>query len=236
MGRPGWLAPLLALAMLASCVTFAFPPQQAQLQLSAMARPAFPSFQGAGSFTMENSRGKFTGLIHLALQDELFSLEIADVTGRSLMAVAGSAGRLVRLDMATGKKEVYSGHIPLLGGISAPAELVRIMVTGAPPSFAAIRATREQDGWKVASVTSPDMDIYYNDGKLTRVTGGTGPMAYELELGPMAPGPMAEYVESARIKFQGARLAIQWEQVRQGEAFADGFFDLEQTGSGKDDL
>jgi len=220
---------LLFIPAVAACSTYAFPPSQAMDDLAAMRRPGYPSFKGTGSAELDQRGGKISGVIHLALEGEKFRMEISHVTGRTLLAAAGDGGRVIRLDPDTGQKEEFRGFIPLAVGSQAPWGLIKTMVTGAPPEFGSIKSTRNEGGVKVVSASAPGIDLYYQDGRLAKVEGGSGPLAYALALGPFMDGPLAPYVASAELSPPGARMKVRWTEVEQGIKFPEGFFTFEDT-------
>ncbi|MDH5508817.1 MAG: hypothetical protein OEZ32_00510 [Nitrospinota bacterium] len=206
-----------------SCVTFAFPPQEATGDLGAMAKPGYPTFRGLGQLTMENLRGKFTGAILLALDGERFRVEISDKTGRTVRTWAWNGARLMRLNLSTGAKEwMDEGFMN-----KAPMSLARTMVTGAPPGYTKVISTKVSGGMKVAWVSGPGMGLSYQAERLVKVEGG-GAFSWEMALGPFSDGPTAPYVESATLSAAGSRLFVQWIRVEQGVKFAPGFFMFEE--------
>lgn len=225
MLRPGLLL-ALTIPLLAGCSTFAFPPSRALDDLAAMRRAGYPSFKGLGRVEVDEKGRKFIGIIHLALDGERFRMEVSHPTGKTILAVAGEEGNILRLDPDTGAKTELNEGFPLAGNNGAPWALVGVMVTGSPPPVSKIKSIRVEDGVSIVAASEPSMTFHYRDGRLLMLEGGS-PLSYTFHPGPLTEGPLAPYLKWFQVTFRGSKTMVEWDEVEQGAGFPDGFFRFE---------
>jgi len=145
------------------------------------------------------------------------------------VAVAGGSGGSIRIDPATGKKSFHDKSLVFLTeNLAIPASFLRSMITGSAPTFDGIKSTSIKGRLHVVKTINPRMDFYYTN-RLEKIiyhlaNGGSA----RLVLGPMADGPVAPFVSSARLSYGKLTIAIRWEKVIQGSGFENGFFEFDE--------
>ncbi|HEB72252.1 MAG TPA: hypothetical protein ENI77_06480 [Nitrospirae bacterium] len=145
------------------------------------------------------------------------------------MALAGGHGKTIRIDPATGKKSFHDeSSIFLAENLAIPASFLRSMITGSAPTFDGIKSTSIKGRLHVVKTINPRMDFYYTN-RLEKIiyhfaNGGSA----GLVLGPMADGPVAPFVSSARLSYGKLTIVVRWEKVIQGNGFEDGFFEFDE--------
>lgn len=188
-------------------------------------KPGYPTFAGIGAIRVTGSGAPFAGSIMLAIDGDRVRLEIIDKLGRPALALAGRPGAMKRLDPATGSVErVKKDGAALFGGISIPPGLLRVMVTGEAPRFSKITSTAASGEGRMARTDGPPMKIHYASSITRLELPGPAGAWMDIALGPMARGQAAPYVSYAKLSCRGVNISVEWKRVKQGLAFAEGFF------------
>ncbi len=226
--------PFVLLTSLVSCVSVRLDKKTVLQDIDRLRKPDYPSFTGLGSIDLKGGGTDYSGSITLALSGEKYRLEIFNAVGKTVMAVAGAPGRMIRIDPETGSKTVLTGksaNIVRLDGLSIPVSVLRSMVTGAPPTFGRVVSAYSEDGVKKALVAKPGMTLEYTDKLKKIIFEGDDSEEIIVTLSPFAKGGGTPYVSSVTIEFpeRGAIARIKWNRVLHGGAFSKGYFSFDNT-------
>ena len=217
------------MTLTAACSTVRQSPRSVTDDLARFTAPDYPPVSGVGSVVATGRGKKISGTFLLALDGPRYRLELMSRTGVGALAVAGDGKRIIKINPATGQRsEKLSPAYVEMGGLMLPSAFLRSMVSGAAPTFDHVVSVKTHGEGRVAKVAAPSMELYYSD-RLNKIVyhGRDGNSAVMIP-GKITSGPMAPYISSVTLLYGGARVAIEWIEIRQGVTFPEGFFEFNE--------
>ncbi|MBI4665714.1 MAG: hypothetical protein HY751_04800 [Nitrospinae bacterium] len=183
---------------------------------------------GKGTIRVESPSASLTGTVLLAVDGERFRLVVVDAANRAVEAFAGEAGKVYRVDAATGvKSQVEQGEdkgYVSIAGTRTPLSLLGTLITGAPPVFGEIITARPFGGGGRITTGHPSMELVYA-GSLKEIILMEEPeKGAGIAFGPVVPGPRGRHISGFKISAPGSSIAVEWTDVDLSAVFPPGFF------------
>lgn len=189
-------------------------------------------FMAVGTALVSGAGAGFSGSILLSMEGDKFRLEVLDAVNRAALAVGGEPGRMIRVNPATGEKQVTNStliHAPELGNVTAPCGLLRTAALGSIPRFGGVVSTRRILGESRVTTENPSMEFVFSERLLeVRLRTEEGDTV-TLRLGPAVKGGPARLEWSELSLGSGAVLKVRWKKVEPVQSFPPGFFTFDDT-------
>ncbi len=226
---------LLALAILAIIFTVSCAGVVRGPDIESLVRDRGPDtpFMAVGTALVSGAGAGFSGSILLSMDGDKFRLEVLDAVNRAALAVAGEPGRMIRVNPATGEKQVTNStsiRAPELGGVTAPCSLLRTAALGSIPRFGGVVSTRRILNKTYVTTDDPSMEFVFSEKLLeVRLRTEEDDMV-TLRLGPTVNQEPVGRLEWSEISLgSGAVLKVRWKKVETVASFPPGFFTFDDT-------
>lgn len=222
---------LLAIIFTASCAGVVRGPDVESLIRD---RGSDAPFMASGAVTVSGPGTGFSGSILLSMDGDKFRLEVLDAVNRAVLAVAGEPGAMIRLNPITGERHVSDSttiRAPELGGVVAPAGLLRTAALGSIPHFGKAVSNRNFLGKTYVKTDAPPMELVFSGSVLREVRlQAEEDDTVTLSLGPAAGRAPAGWLQWSQISLgSGSALKVKWKKVETVESFPPGFFAFEDA-------